>query len=253
MSNYSKTTNFTAKDALISGDPNKVILGADFDTEFDAIVTAVASKEDSANKGASNGYCGLTGGVVALTNIPTPLTGKSADMVDGYHAGNGSGAVPISNGTVNTNLNADLLDGQHGSYYLPASSYTAADVLTKIKTVDGSGSGLDADLLDGQSSAYYATAANLSKWYSGYCDSAATSEVVPAGWSISKGGTGSYTVTHNLGLSTNYSLRVALTIINVTGGRIDFVPISTNAFGVETWNSAGAAADAAFFIVAQEV
>jgi hypothetical protein len=32
---------------------------------------------------------------------------------------------------------------------LPASSYTAADVLTKIKTVDGSGSGLDADTVDG--------------------------------------------------------------------------------------------------------
>lgn len=32
---------------------------------------------------------------------------------------------------------------------LPAASYTAADVLTKIKAVDGSGSGLDADLLRG--------------------------------------------------------------------------------------------------------
>lgn len=32
---------------------------------------------------------------------------------------------------------------------LDASAYTAADVLTKIKTVDGSSSGLDADLLDG--------------------------------------------------------------------------------------------------------
>lgn len=38
---------------------------------------------------------------------------------------------------------------------LASSSYTAADVLTKLLTVDGSGSGLDADLLDGQSSAYY--------------------------------------------------------------------------------------------------
>jgi hypothetical protein len=27
--------------------------------------------------------------------------------------------------------------------------YTASDVLTKVKTVDGAGSGLDADLLDG--------------------------------------------------------------------------------------------------------
>ena len=35
------------------------------------------------------------------------------------------------------------------SRYLQKSSYTAADVLAKLKTVDGSGSGLDADLLDG--------------------------------------------------------------------------------------------------------
>ena len=38
---------------------------------------------------------------------------------------------------------------------LDASTYTASDVLTKIKTVDGAGSGLDADLLDGNSSAHY--------------------------------------------------------------------------------------------------
>lgn len=36
---------------------------------------------------------------------------------------------------------------------LDATSYTASDVLTKIKTVDGSDSGLDADLLDGLDSA----------------------------------------------------------------------------------------------------
>lgn len=61
-------------------------------------------------------------------------------------------------------LDADLLDGQEGSYYLPAatytSGYTAADVLTKIKTVDGSGSGLDADLLDGNDSAYFLAASS---------------------------------------------------------------------------------------------
>ena len=38
---------------------------------------------------------------------------------------------------------------------LNSSAYTANDVLTKIKTVDGAGSGLDADLLDGnQASAF---------------------------------------------------------------------------------------------------
>ena len=38
---------------------------------------------------------------------------------------------------------------------LAASSYTAADVLAKVKTVDGAASGLDADLLDGQQGSYY--------------------------------------------------------------------------------------------------
>ena len=42
---------------------------------------------------------------------------------------------------------------------LPSSSYTAADVLTKIKTVDGAGSGLDADTLDGVQASAFATLA----------------------------------------------------------------------------------------------
>lgn len=58
-------------------------------------------------------------------------------------------------------LDADTLDGQEGAYYAKASDYTAADVLTKIKTVDGTGSGLDADTLDGQEGTYYAVAANV--------------------------------------------------------------------------------------------
>ena len=48
MSNYVKTTNFTAKDSLASGDPNKVIRGSEFDTEFTNIATAVATKADLA-------------------------------------------------------------------------------------------------------------------------------------------------------------------------------------------------------------
>lgn len=39
---------------------------------------------------------------------------------------------------------------------LDASAYTAADVLSKVKTVDGSDSGLDADLLDGKHGSEYA-------------------------------------------------------------------------------------------------
>jgi len=40
---------------------------------------------------------------------------------------------------------------------LDSSAYTASDVLTKVKTVDGSGSGLDADLLDGNHASAFLT------------------------------------------------------------------------------------------------
>ena len=49
MSNYTKTTDFATKDTLSSGDPNKVIKGTEFETEFDNIVTAIASKADTAS------------------------------------------------------------------------------------------------------------------------------------------------------------------------------------------------------------
>ena len=42
---------------------------------------------------------------------------------------------------------------------LNSSSYTASDVLSKLTTVDGASSGLDADLLDGQQGSYYAVEA----------------------------------------------------------------------------------------------
>ena len=47
------------------------------------------------------------------------------------------------------------------SGYVPTASYTAADVLSKLLTVDGASSGIDADLLDGQHGSYYLDAANL--------------------------------------------------------------------------------------------
>lgn len=49
MSNYTKTTNFTAKDTLPSGDSGKIIRGSEFDAEFDAIETASATKADLAS------------------------------------------------------------------------------------------------------------------------------------------------------------------------------------------------------------
>ena len=60
MSNYTKTTNFLAKDSLPDADTAKIIRGSEFDTEFNNLVTAVASKANTLSP--------------TLTGIPTAPT-----------------------------------------------------------------------------------------------------------------------------------------------------------------------------------
>ena len=74
MSNYTKTTNFTAKDSLPSGDSGKIIRGSEFDTEFTAISTAIATKADLASP--------TFPGTVTIPNLT--LTGTlSTGTIDG--------------------------------------------------------------------------------------------------------------------------------------------------------------------------
>lgn len=49
MSNYVKSTDFAAKDALASGNAGKIVKGTEIDTEFNNIATAVATKADLAS------------------------------------------------------------------------------------------------------------------------------------------------------------------------------------------------------------
>ena len=43
MSDYTKAVDFAAKDALATGDANKLVKGTEIDAEFSAIETAVNS------------------------------------------------------------------------------------------------------------------------------------------------------------------------------------------------------------------
>lgn len=49
MSNYSKSTDFAAKDSLPTGDPSKIIKGTEINTEFANVQVAVNSKSDTAS------------------------------------------------------------------------------------------------------------------------------------------------------------------------------------------------------------
>lgn len=109
--------------------------------------------------------------LAALSSIPIPanssiyllLKGITLGGVDklvllGKYSGTDDQTMAEVPNTPSGNISAT--DGQAAineldAEKLAASSYTAADVLSKLLTVDGTGSGLDAALLDGQSGAYY--------------------------------------------------------------------------------------------------
>lgn len=77
MADYTQNTTFATKDALSTGDPEKIILGADFDGEFSEIAARSADKEDTTNKGASSGYAQLDSGTLLPVAI-IPAATESA-------------------------------------------------------------------------------------------------------------------------------------------------------------------------------
>lgn len=75
MSNYTKSTNFTAKDALPTGDPSKIIRGTEFDTEFNAIQTAVNSKADATSPSLT--------GTITFNGVGLTATATEINFTDG--------------------------------------------------------------------------------------------------------------------------------------------------------------------------
>ena len=70
MANYTKTTNFAAKDALASGNASKVVKGTEIDTEFTNIQTAITSKADGT---FTNFSFVESSNVLYIYNVSTPV------------------------------------------------------------------------------------------------------------------------------------------------------------------------------------
>jgi hypothetical protein len=77
VSNYVKSTNFAAKDALASGNPGKIVKGTEIDTEFNNIATAVATKADLASP-TFTGTPSLPTGTTAVTQSASDDSTKLA-------------------------------------------------------------------------------------------------------------------------------------------------------------------------------
>ena len=113
MANYTKATNFTAKDGLPAGNSSKVVKGAELDTEFTAISNAIASKSDSnsptftgtplaptASSGTNNTQIATTAFVTTATAAAIPAgvivmwSGSVASIPSGWYLCNGSNGTP---------------------------------------------------------------------------------------------------------------------------------------------------------------
>jgi hypothetical protein len=81
MSNYTKSTSFTTKDSLASGNPQKIVRGSELDTEFTAIQTAVNSKADSASPTISG-----TAVIAALTVTGNETVGGTLTVTGAFQA-----------------------------------------------------------------------------------------------------------------------------------------------------------------------
>ena len=109
MSNYTKTVNFAAKDALTTGNANKVVKGTEIDTEFNNIATAIATKIDSSSGGTVTSVA-LSGGSTGLTVSGSPITtsgtitlaGTLAVANGGTGSGSGAPASIVTAGTFST-------------------------------------------------------------------------------------------------------------------------------------------------------
>ena len=112
MSNYTKSTNFAAKDALASGNAGKIVKGTEIDTEFNNIATAISTKADLASPT-------FTGSPV----LPTGTTGVTQS------SGNSSTALATT----------AFVQAALATMYPVGSIYTNASVSTNPATLLGFG------------------------------------------------------------------------------------------------------------------
>lgn len=161
----------TAPTAAGGNNTTQIATTAFVTSEISRVVDAAPAALDTLNELAASlndddDFAGtmttaLAGKLATTHDMTLTLSGDASGAATFTNMGNATLSVTVADDSHNhTIANVDGLQTALNAK-LNSSAYTAADVLAKVKTVDGAGSGLDADLLDGQSSAYYRNYNNL--------------------------------------------------------------------------------------------
>ena len=141
MSNYVKSTDFAAKDALASGNAAKIVKGTEIDTEFNNIATAVATKANTASPTFTGTTTIATANVTTLTATTATISGGSVTgITDLKVADGGTGASTAANARVNLGTVADTaangMAARTAANTLTARTITAS---TSITVANGDG------------------------------------------------------------------------------------------------------------------
>ena len=103
MANYTIAVGWSGKDALADSDANKVISGADFNTEFSAVRTSINSKADLAGS-ASQAFSAVTANAgTNTTQVATTAFVTTASTVAASSNGFGTRTVGTGNATGGSN------------------------------------------------------------------------------------------------------------------------------------------------------
>jgi len=113
MSDYTKITDYSAKDALSSGDAAKRVKGSEIGADFDAVAVAVATKANLATPAFTTGI-GVGATAAGAGGIAFPATAVAvadANTLDDYEEGTFTPVLSFGGGT--TGITYAL---QSGSY-----------------------------------------------------------------------------------------------------------------------------------------
>lgn len=162
MSDYTKSTNFASKDNLASGNPLKIVKGAEIDTEFNNIAIAIATKLDTNAAGTiavqnANNVTITGGSITNITDLTVADGGTGASTAENARTNLGaakSGAnsditsltgltTPLSAAQGGTGSTTYAYAGGRGQVFTSTGTFTvpAGVSAVKVTVVGGGGSG----------------------------------------------------------------------------------------------------------------